>query len=72
MDFEWSFPMHAHTFPSLSLQRSLNVVCYMILRVKHEKYNKEELCQELLSKDGGTIANAIELSDYEEQNMTIS
>jgi len=50
----------------------LKVVFYMILRVKHEKYTKEELCQDLLNKDGGTIVNAIELSDYEEQKMTIS
>lgn len=44
----------------------------MILRLKHENYTKEELCQELLSQKGGTVANAIELSDYEEQKMTIS
>lgn len=58
--------------PVLLYTAILNVVFYMILRVKHEKYTKEELCQDLLNKDGGTIANAIELSDYEEQKMTIS
>lgn len=58
--------------PVLVYSAILKVVFYMILRVKHENYTKEDLCQDLLNKDGGTIASAIELSDYEEQKMTIS
>lgn len=50
----------------------LQVVLYMILRGKHENYTKEDLCQELLNQDGGTIVNAIELSDCEQQKMTIT